>query len=304
MPKQKILKSISFFQNLAISIKFIGVKSIILNSSVWPEWLGTGVGKVNFGDDLNVPLVEHLSGKKVRLFNTLLCKSKKENLLAIGSIVENFCNEESVIWGSGAMYGDRPLQHKPRNVLAVRGKLTRDYLLSQGLECPEVYGDPALLFPTFYRPSVEKKYKLGVIPHYQDFNLPHIKSFRDSHPDVLFIQLQGYTSWQDIINQICSCERIVSSSLHGMILSDAYGIPNVHMACSDSIEGGDFKYKDYISGVGREYRQPINCKETVDIEEIENELALYKPINFNPQALLDAFPYKAYQICDNNTLIS
>lgn len=292
MLKQTILKSISFFQNLAISIKFIGVKSVRLNSSVWPEWLGTGIGKVNFGDDLNVPLVEHLSGKKVRLFNTLLRKRGKENLLAIGSIVENFCNDESVIWGSGAMYGDRPLQHKPKKVCAVRGKLTRDYFLSQGVDCPEVYGDPALLFPTFYTPTAKKKYKLGIIPHYRDFNLPHIKTFRDAHLDVLFIQLQGYTCWQDIINQICSCERIVSSSLHGIILSDAYGIPNARMICSDAIEGGDFKYKDYMSGVGREYRQPINCKETVDMEKIENELALYIPIKFNPQALLDAFPYK------------
>lgn len=292
MLKQTILKSISFFQNLAISIKFLGTKSILLNSSVWPEWLGTGIGKVNFGDDLNVPLVEHLSGMKVRLFNTLLCKRRKENLLAIGSIIENFSNEESVIWGSGAMYGDRPLQHKPKKVCAVRGKLTREYLLSQGVDCPEVYGDPALLFPTFYTPTLGKKYNLGVIPHYHDFDLPHVKAFRENHPEILFIQLQNYISWQDIINRICSCERIVSSSLHGMILSDAYGIPNVRMTCSDSIEGGDFKYKDYMSGVGREYRTPIICKENVDMEQIEKELTLYKPISFKPQALLDVFPYK------------
>lgn len=291
--KAIIISVINFCQKIAISLVFLGKKQLILNSSVWPEWLGIGVGKFNFGDDLNVPLLEHLSGKKIRLYNTLFYRKRKENLLAIGSIVENFCNKDSVIWGSGAMYGNRPLNHKPKKVLAVRGPLTKAYLEFQGIECPNVFGDPALLFPQIYTPHGKKKYKLGMIPHYRDFNLSHIRKFREDHPEVLFIQLQGYASWQDIIEQINSCEQIVSSSLHGMILSDAYGIPNVRMVCSDAIEGGDFKYKDYMGGVGREYRQPIDCRTSIDMDIITDELAQYKPVNYNPKKLLDTFPYKS-----------
>ena len=93
----------------------------------------------------------------------------------IGSIIESLANKESIIWGSGAMYGgEKVLYEKPKKVLAVRGPLTRKYLLSQGVDCPEVYGDPALLLPKIYNPLIEKKYKLGVIPHNIDFENEHL----------------------------------------------------------------------------------------------------------------------------------
>ena len=290
--KTLFLSLVFFFQRILFAIKFCGKEQIVLNSSVWPEWFGLGIGKVNFGDDLNVPLIEHLTSTQVRLYSTLLRKRGRENLLAIGSIIENFCNEDSVIWGSGAMFGNKPLLHKPKKVCSVRGPLTREYLTSQGIDCPEIYGDPALLFPMFYTPQIEKKYKLGIIPHYSDFNLPHIKDFRDFHPEILFIKLQNYVSWQDIINQICSCEYIVSSSLHGLILSDAYNIPNVRITCSDAIEGGDFKYKDYMMGGGREYQEPIDCKTSINLDTIFDKLEGYTPIQFDAKLLLEVFPYK------------
>ena len=51
----------------------------------------------------------------------------------------------------------------PQKVLAVRGPLSRNYLLENGVDCPDVYGDPALLFPKYYKPHIYKKYKLGII---------------------------------------------------------------------------------------------------------------------------------------------
>lgn len=70
---------------------------------------------------------------------------------------------------------------------------------------------------------------MGIIPHYVDYKLPYVEEFRKEHPEILFIDLQNYKKWHDIIDQILSCEKIISSSLHGLILSDAYGIPNIRV---------------------------------------------------------------------------
>lgn len=245
----------------------------------------------NFGDDINIPLLKALTGKDV--FHISQSKlGRVTRLLCIGSIIEDFCSENYIIWGSGCMYGNKKIKYKPKKVYAVRGKLSRQVLLEQGIPCPEIYGDPALLLPYIYTPHTKKKYKYGVIPHVLDYDLPHVKEFRENHPEILFIKIKNYKSWQDVIEQINSCEIIISSSLHGLIISDAYGIPNVRVVFSDRIGGGDFKFKDYFSGIGREYIDPIDFRKIICLDAIIRIFQTYKSIKYNPQVLLKAFPYK------------
>lgn len=244
----------------------------------------------NFGDDINYPLLHALTGKPI-INESFVGLKHIDNLLCIGSIIESSGNNRSIIWGSGAIYGDRALTYIPKKVCAVRGLYTKNYLESQGIKCPDVFGDPALLLPYIYNPQVEKKYKIGIIPHYVDFDLPHVKEFRDSHPEILFISFRGYSSWEDVICQIKSCEYIISSSLHGLIVSDAYCIPNVRVVFSHNITGGDFKYKDYYSGVGRKYINPIDFTKIIDISMTKKILKEYDPISYNPKKLLESFPY-------------
>lgn len=247
----------------------------------------------NFGDDINFPLIRELTGKQVRQQWKVGLKNL-ENILCIGSVID-CCNERSLIWGTGAISDNTVIRNRPKCIYAVRGPLTRNKMLSYGIECPEVYGDPALLLPLIYAPQIEKKYEYGFIPHYIDYDLPHVVKFREEHPEILFIKFEGYNSWQNVIDQICSCEKIISSSLHGLIVSDAYGIPNVRIVLSDHIVGGDFKFKDYFGGVERKYINPVDCRNDIEFDRIRDSFKYYEKITFDSRKLLKAFPYKLHR---------
>lgn len=246
----------------------------------------------NLGDDISVPLIEALTGRKVLFRNWTYNGAKKEHLLTIGSLVDYYTNENSVIWGSGAIEASKPMSVKPRHVCSVRGPLTREYLLKNGIDCPEIYGDPALLVPLIYNLQVEKKYRVGVIPHIVDYDKPVVRQLMEDYPDFHFIRFGGYKSWKGVINEIRSCDCIISSSLHGLILSDAYGIPNVHVNFSDDLMGGEFKFKDYYGGVKRSYIPPLDWRSNIVIEDAMNAIGNYEHFYFDPKQLLNAFPYK------------
>lgn len=279
----------SFIQKSYFSLCHLVRRDILLSSWIFPVRLG--YVNNNFGDDINIPLLKALTGKKVVIHHSTFC-NHSTNILCIGSIIEGFSDKYSIIWGSGALHGMETMKCKPKKVCAVRGPLTRDYLMKQEIECPTVYGDPALLFPLIYTPNAEKKYKLGIVTHYVDYNLPHVKTFREQHPEVLFIKLRNYESWQTVIDEITFCEAIASSSLHGLIISDAYHIPNVRVKFSNEIEGGDFKYRDYFGGVNRVYLETVDWTSDINIELLTSSINEYKILEYTPKELLKAFPYK------------
>ena len=267
-------------------------KDEVLVLTAYIKQLGPFLKHYNLGDDLNFYMFSELSGKKIYNHKHLLNRSK-ENIMCIGSIVDGHINRNTLVWGAGAMYGgDRKLKYRPKKVLAVRGPLTREYLLSRGVECPEVYGDPALLLPHIYKPKVEKKYKIGIIPHYIDSEHPWIKKFISDNESVRVISLTNYADWHDVIDEIYECETIISSSLHGLIISDAYSIPNLWVRFSDKIAGGDFKYKDYFASVNRITQFSIEITDNVTHEMIIERLSEWKPISYNPDKLIESCPFE------------
>lgn len=200
----------------------------------------------NFGDYLSLKLVERIVGAPV-----VPAITKKDmlqrKLLAIGSILI-LANEGDVVWGTG-MNGKRmdlsQYHFDHLDVRAVRGPLTRAFLIDNfNIECPEVYGDPALLVPRVF-PEFKKKqkpvYEYLIIPHYsEEFLFP-----KCLFPNVVYPS----EPWDKVIQAIVNSKFVISSSLHGIVVAEAYGIPARYLRLSDSEPL--YKYIDYYSGTNR-----------------------------------------------------
>ena len=88
---------------------------IVLNS--WINLYNDKVTHNNWGDDINYYFLKEITNQKIFNLSNLVqvFLSNKTNYLTIGSIIESHCNENSVIWGSGAMRGPKQLA-KPSKV--------------------------------------------------------------------------------------------------------------------------------------------------------------------------------------------
>lgn len=199
----------------------------------------------NFGDYLSYYIFEKITGFPPEFYSYLDSNSNnnEEHYLSVGSILK-YSNEQSIIWGSGFIHSKSKINNF-KQITCVRGPKTRNKLGND--KCPEKYGDPALLLPFFFKQSQNKKYKLGIIPHIIDYE--KIIKLYENIPYIKIIDLKcTRESIQDIIREILQCERVISSSLHGIIVSHAYNIPCVWIK-GQQLAGDDFKFDDYYSSV-------------------------------------------------------
>lgn len=219
----------------------------------------------------------------------------KNVFLVVGSVLHQV-DRNAIIWGAGFISENSRLREKPRMICAVRGPLTREIIIKQGLDCPEVYGDPALLYPRFYKPPMHKKYRLGIVPHFVDQRSPLLDQFRNKD-EVLIIDVTGGIN--KFVDEICSCEKIASSSLHGIIAADAYGIPSTWINFSDNVIGKGFKFRDYFASVGRNVAHPLTISEKTTLQELLNSFVEYK-INVDLDKLLSVCPFQRDSIQPND----
>jgi pyruvyltransferase len=212
----------------------------------------------NFGDCLGPIIVEKLVGCPMATENGFTAEGAKpstgRNLLALGSIF-HLAGPHDVIWGTGInpfrqqtkfRWWDRKI--KTLDIRAVRGPLTRRFIIDHWKrDCPEVYGDPALLLPKLV-PTANRqpkpKRKVGVIPHYHD--LGAVKAEHSISP---------FRPHDEILTFILESELVVSSSLHGLIVAEAFGVPArwLHSEHLPSFPTeGTFKFNDYYLSTGRD----------------------------------------------------
>lgn len=223
----------------------------------------------NFGDHLSAAVLHWATGSPPIWVTRFFCGK----VLAVGSVLEAAAPNDTV-WGSGAIR-DAPLVPPPGvSFLAVRGPLTRARVAA---DVPEVYGDPALLTPLVHNSPVEKKYAIGVVPHYADQAAVTIND-----PSVAVVDVGR--PWREVVDLIRACEIVVSSSLHGLIVAEAYGVPASWVRITDGVKGGGFKFNDYYLSTGRDAQAPAAWKCGLG----HAVLRTAPPIQFDPEALIAA----------------
>lgn len=246
--------------------------------------------KDNWGDDINYWFYKEIVKEEIISYDFSI-RSRflhKPYYLGIGSLLTLFSIDNAVVWGSGVLSKDKKIIGMPKEVRAVRGPLSRRRLLDAGIDCPEIYGDPALLLPLYYTPKVDKKFKLGLIPHYSDMNNELVETMLKEN-GVHIIKVRDYVNWLDFIDQINQCDVIASSSLHGLIVSEAYGIPNVWVKFDDS-PSDDIKFHDFFLSMNND-RDPVILRASVDLQKIEDVSRCYRKGDIDLKKLLEVCPF-------------
>ncbi len=207
----------------------------------------------NFGDALSADACAHVSGRPVVHASAGSC-----DLFGAGSILQvarrnlEQAREDGVrpwIWGSGML---RPV---PSGFLAharvalVRGPVTAALL---GVEA-DAFGDPGLLAPDIYGTPETRHDRIGLVVHHAHRDDPELAALVAAEP-----ALERVDVGEDagaVCRQIAACRHVIASSLHGLIVADAYGVPSTWL---DPIDQSRLKYIDYGASVGRYLTAPIS----------------------------------------------
>ena len=186
-----------------------------------------GEGGLNFGDALNPLLFRRL------LHVTLEWTPPPEaEIFAIGSNIELIPEGfTGTILGAGISRASTRRDLSAARVLAVRGNLTAACC---GLGAP-LYADLGLLAPELLDRRPEPDIDHGFIRHFADNR--RVKSY----------SIDVISGPEHVLREAARCQRITSSSLHGLILADALGIPS---RWSPHRASGAVKFEDYGSSYG------------------------------------------------------
>ncbi len=286
-----------------------------------------GHNYLNLGDALSPIMVTLVTGKPTRLVSI---RSPQARMAAVGTIGHSFAGGEIWFWGTGSSRylnaGEPgkeriPFKRAPNttyNLCATRGPVSRA-ILSEGAEAPApTYGDPVWLLPRFYRPKVEKKWELGVIIHLADLQdrafeahpKAHHHRYAVSDDEKSSVKLintvtdVSIDAMRERLDDILACKRIVSTSLHGMVIAEAYGIPCLYFSPRGAEPGLttipldpdgdlDLRITDLYLGIGESkiaaYNQPRNKR--TQWEDVFKAIdASWTPKTFDEDALIGASP--------------
>lgn len=243
--------------------------------------------KPNFGDWLSPALCEALSGRPVAYSTIGRC-----DLVAVGSLLERLprfpLGRRLDVWGTGSIADGpgRPLRHRFH---ALRGPLTAGRIQATSVD---VFGDPGLLAELLLPDarSLDRSVPLGIVPHYKDAAIQSVRDLAERVAGARVIDV--FDAPREVIGAIARCRRVISSSLHGLIVAEAVGVPARWMILSDAVRGGGWKFHDYYLGTGRAPSAPVapEALSTANLAAVFDDGPAPR-LDGIKQGLLDSFPY-------------
>lgn len=251
--------------------------------------------KPNFGDWLSPAICAAVCHREVRYASIKRC-----DLVALGSLFERlptgWLSRSLHVWGTGSIQQQTPQRFK-HTLHAVRGPRTASLGIVAGRASTQepVFGDPGLLaemlLPTGHQRNAS--ITLGIIPHYKDADLPGIAAMLAHFPQAKIIDV--FDSPQRVVERIARCHHVVSSSLHGLIVADALGVPARWLQLSDAVRGGGWKFRDYFESFDEpmptRITRPLRLADVLG-DNVDGLFADWRPPHLDAQKerLVNAFP--------------
>lgn len=259
---------------------------------------------INVGDTLGPVIVDWMLKK--RNIDPMKEVSCTKHLMTVGSIIGRG-RFDTTVWGSGILktVGDNRLERYKKlyrrkiDFRAIRGPFSREVVLKNGYNCPEIYGDPAVLMPLIYNPEVECNETIAIILHHRT-EITQNKSCAAESAYKIFLDTgilrkQNITfidpktvDYMSFIKELKKTRLVISSSLHGIILAEAYNIPAIFL--NWGMADQPVKFHDWYASTGRKFsccntlQQALNC----DIPDLPN-------LNDIQQKLMETFPYDLWE---------
>ena len=207
----------------------------------------------NFGDTLSQRVVAWISGREV-----VNVRPKQAELFAIGSLMHVLAKAfgedpprgaRPILWGTGLLnpiFRREFLDHLDIRIL--RGPVGAAICRVPMTE----FGDPGLFAPEAMGPAPARRDEVAVIPHHSQMEDPAIHAMVARDPRLRLVDPRGTP--EEVCGQIAASAHVVSASLHGLIVADAYGIASTWMHPGAQ---GLMKYHDYAASVGRYMLHPV-----------------------------------------------
>ena len=239
----------------------------------------------NMGDQLNKLIIEKCFG-----YETVRCSFLEGEMCAIGSCL-----------GMYTLHGTVPMRIQQRingiqkphmNFCAVRGELTRkavEKMRKKRLDIPTA--DAGILAAEVLESLPSKRYDVGVIPHLCDLQDPRAANLHQEYENARFISVKEEPL--EVIRQIAECRFILSSSLHGLIIADSMGIPNLHVEFGDRLLGDGYKFDDYYSAYGLTHKPyDMRTEPLPELAWIQEQYRIRpEAVEAKKKALREVFPF-------------